>query len=96
MATRKKNENRSNHSKFMAALSIFGAPALKKWLTKIPNPVKGCIQCGRRHRHNNAFCDSDCCQEWRAENPHRGRLNHYHHPETGEVMVSVKLKSAVA
>lgn len=86
MKTRKKT---IRASKFMAALSIFGTSIMEGFHAIKINEHKDCIQCGRRHHHNNAFCDGDCCRDWRAENPYRGRLGRYHHPETGEVVVAV-------
>jgi hypothetical protein len=33
-----------------------------------------CLNCGRDHDHNNAFCSAACCHHWRSNNPCQGRV----------------------
>jgi hypothetical protein len=32
-----------------------------------PRDIKKCLNCGRLHQHNNSFCSSQCCQNWRKQ-----------------------------
>lgn len=80
-------------SKFMAAVGMFGMGAMKALhdtvtLSRALNESRDCLFCGRRHRHNNAFCDADCCRDWRHENPQQGRLGRYHDYKTGLVVIN--------
>lgn len=32
---------------------------------KVKPGYKACLQCGKQHTHNNAFCSAKCCKEYR-------------------------------
>ena len=32
-----------------------------------PKPIKRCLQCGKEHKHNNAFCSADCCKAYKLK-----------------------------
>ena len=86
----KTKKNTIHASKFMAAVGMFGMESMsalydKVTLSRMLNESRDCLYCGRRHKHNNAFCDADCCKDWRADNPQQGRANHSHDPKTGLV-----------
>lgn len=33
--------------------------------TRRPRVRRPCINCGKEHDHNNAFCSGDCCRAYR-------------------------------
>lgn len=77
----KKKNSTKTYSKALAALAVFGGLFAQAGMFAEGRGLKTskkCIECGRAHRHNNAFCDTDCCADWREENPKQGRANHYH------------------
>lgn len=43
----------------------------KRITTKFPRP---CLECGKPHTHNNAFCSSFHAKQWREKNPNQGRV----------------------
>jgi hypothetical protein len=42
---------------------IFDPPSNRKFLSQ-PQPKK-CLLCGKEHNHNNSFCCSEHCREYR-------------------------------
>jgi len=82
-------------NKVTAALAVFGGLFAQAGMFApargLKTPKK-CLQCGKTHNHNNSFCGSYCCTEWRMENPNQGRANHSHDKD-GEACRNVEALS---
>ena len=38
-------------------------------------PVKKCLQCGKEHSHNNSWCSSGCCNQYRQQQKENKGVN---------------------
>lgn len=49
----------------MGIASTYGGDPTGGFWPEPPKPTKKCLQCGKEHKHNNAFCSAACCKVYK-------------------------------